>query len=135
MRWKRFYPWRCSKLCDSAMTPGRGQTGEYAWGEHPRPEKPFSTPTAPKACWLIANLVPRGGLEPPRPCGLRILSPFLASKHPPAQPRTETNNSHRMNNMGWLSTSHDVAPKCIKSRYKVAPKAAPGLFRKCFRIV
>src|ERR1035437_3059442 len=44
--------------------------------EHPRPEKPFSTPTAPKACWLIANLVPRGGLEPPRPCGLRILSPL-----------------------------------------------------------
>ena len=80
-------------------------------------------------------LVPRGGLEPPRPCGLRILSPFLASKHPPAQPRMEANNIHIMNDIDLLSTSHPVAPKCTKSRYKAAPKAAPGKSRKCFRIV
>jgi hypothetical protein len=40
-----------------------------------------------------------------------------------------------MNDMDMLSTSHRVAPECTKSRYKAAPKAAPGKSRKCFRIV
>jgi hypothetical protein len=59
-------------LRDGAIATGAGQTGEYAWGEHPRPGRQFSTPAPPKSCWLIANLVPRGGFEPPRPfqgCG------------------------------------------------------------------
>jgi hypothetical protein len=47
----------------------------------------------------------------------------------------EANNIHIMNDIDLLSTSHPVAPKCTKSRYKAAPKAAPGKSRKCFRIV
>jgi hypothetical protein len=39
-----------------------------------------------------------------------------------------------MNDINLLSTSHPIAPKCTKSRYKVAPKAAPDHSRKCFRI-
>ena len=74
-------------------------------------------------------LVPGGGLEPPRPCGLRILSPFLAIQHYPASHCTKPNNNQIMNDMDLLSTSHCVAPKCTKSRYKVAPKAAPEFHR------
>jgi hypothetical protein len=36
--------------------------------------------------------------------------------------------------MGSFSTLHFVAPKCTKSRYKVAPKVAPKKLPKCFRI-
>ena len=72
---------------------------------------------------------------PKRSRGRRFLSPFLAIQQYLASHCTKPNNNHIMNDMDLLSTSHCVAPKCTKSRYKVAPKAAPGKSCKPFRIV
>jgi len=48
---------------------------------------------------FIVYLVPGGGLEPPRPCGLRILSPILGLAHSLALRRTEAHNSVIYNDM------------------------------------
>jgi hypothetical protein len=39
-----------------------------------------------------------------------------------------------MNEMDLLSTPHSVAQKSTKTRYKVAPKAAPDLSAQMLRI-
>ena len=64
--------------------------------------------------FLGFSLVPGGGLEPPRPCGLRILSPFLGVLQPVANER-----SSRHKPFGYIAI-HEVrglqlvAAKCTK---------------------
>jgi hypothetical protein len=45
--------------------------------------------------------------------------------HGLALPRTVANNTNRMNDLDSISTLHKIAQKGTKTRYKVAPKAAP----------
>ena len=86
----------------------------------------FAPPEKDRSKSRINCMVPGGGLEPPRPCGLRILRAIIGLLNCLAQPCTTTNKCMFMSNVDSFSTLQKIAPRSTKSRYKVAPKAAPG---------
>jgi hypothetical protein len=70
-------------------------------------------------------MVPRGGLEPLRPCGLRILSPLYRILHKAARFRTSAHNPHRVNHMEMRVSLHNPALNRIDFGNQHAPEHAP----------
>ena len=72
-------------------------------------------------------LVPGGGVEPPRGCPRRILSPFFALLQALAWSRKNSQITSIHRGFSDYDLLHRIAPNRTKFRYKPAPKPAPEL--------
>jgi hypothetical protein len=70
-------------------------------------------------------LVPGGGVEPPRPCDRRILSPAFAISHQVAIGRIKPHNYSVFNDVKAELCLQCVAPKSIKVGNEQPPKQPP----------
>ena len=106
--------------------------------ERPQPSHPTATRTAINENWPLAVegqfrsksfilLVPGGGVEPPRGCPRRILSPFFALLQAFAWSRRNVPIASIHRGFSDYGLLHRIAPNRTKFRYKPAPKPAPEL--------
>jgi hypothetical protein len=73
------------------------------------------------------SLVPGGGVEPPRGCPRRILSPFFTLLQGLARSRRNSQIASIHKGFSRYGVLHRIAPNRTKFRYKPAPKSAPEL--------
>jgi hypothetical protein len=115
---------------DSSAVSTSGSTTKANPGETQKPtstkqNRPLalSGSFSPKAFILV----PGGGVEPPRGCPRRILSPFFALLQGLALSRENSQIASIHRGFCDYGTLHRIAPNRTKFRFKPAPKPAPEL--------
>ena len=73
--------------------------------------------------------MPGGGLEPPRPCDLRILSQYFHRLQGVARNCRKTHNSFHYYDLQGHMLAHIIAQKCMVPRNKVSPEVSPKIVK------